>query len=606
MQILHFHEFAKASRDGMLLLDTESKIIALNKAACMMFDQCEEALVQTSLVEHVCDTAKNLFSTPSPFVVEQSITFDLKASKETLRVSVEASFGALQEGISLVVMRDVTERKYHELEQMQYQIHVETEHNLFLDGPVTVFRWRNEAGWPVDFVSENVKVLLGLDAHTLKETCFRDVMHPEDHLRITKLMEKHLAEESQNIILTYRVIARDGSLKWVYENSRFLRDASGDVSHIFGYLIDITREKQIEAEQKTQEQLLVQQSRMAVMGEMIDAIAHQWKQPLSVLSLHAQNLPSMHQFNELNEEGIGNLSRKMMDQVMYMSRTIEDFRTFFEPSCKIHDFRAYDALKEVLRLVESQLYHHNIDVIIEGDKGLSVRGYPNEFKQVFINLLMNAKDAIVKTDRREGKIQIVIEPYENLVQVRVYDDGLGIEPKMLPDKLFNAYTTSKSGGGGIGLYLCKTILESHMHGKIRAFNHEGGACLEVMVPEGGRLQGLTLLVGAPMSEETRYQKQFQSFGSVVVLGITENILKSIYTAPEQFDVLIMDLTCPGMIEATEVMRLIRHRAPRIKMAAVGDRKYKEYCESFVDGFFESDATQAKQLERWLLEVGITS
>jgi signal transduction histidine kinase len=253
-----------------------------------------------------------------------------------------------------------------------------------------------------------------------------------------------------------------------------------------------------------QEQILIQQSKLAALGEMIGAIAHQWRQPLNAISMITQDLRDAYKYGEFNENYLFNSVDKTLEQVRHMSVTIEDFRNFFMPSKEKVHFKLNSAVKEVIHLTHDQMMKAHISVSLdcrydaarkpgEGahsktcacEPELAVYGYPNEFKQALLNIMANARDAIVNKRRQDASAG-ARPPASKTVMLEIRDTGGGI-PSGILAKLFEPYFTTKEGEGtGIGLYMSKVIIEKNMGGLIRASNGEKGAVFTIELPvEGG-------------------------------------------------------------------------------------------------------------------------
>ncbi len=241
------------------------------------------------------------------------------------------------------------------------------------------------------------------------------------------------------------------------------------------------------AEVRRKDKLLIQQSKMAAMGEMIGAIAHQWRQPLNALGLMIQDFKISYQLNDLNDEYVNKITGDAMTQVRHMSKTIDDFRNFFRPDKPKAVFVLQDTIEEALKIVAPQLDNAKITVIRNSEQTpLKVDGYENEFKQVVLNLITNAKDAIVEKKDDGGKLEIGVVADAAKAILTVNDNGGGIKDEAL-DKVFEPYFTTKDQGKGtgIGLYMCKMIIEDNMNGSIFAFNVDGGARFQVELTLAG-------------------------------------------------------------------------------------------------------------------------
>lgn len=232
------------------------------------------------------------------------------------------------------------------------------------------------------------------------------------------------------------------------------------------------------AKRREQEQLMIQQSKLAALGDMLGAIAHQWRQPLNAMGLLVQDIKEAYVYGELDEQYIDTLVKNAMGQVDFMSKTIDDFSNFFKPSKTKTLFDLKSAIDEVISLLSSQMRNHNLTITFDVQEGLSsesfmILGYPNEFKQVMVNILANAKDAIEERRQKErgldGTIRINLSQKEDQIMLTVEDNGLGIPQEVL-ERIFEPYFTTKEQGKGtgIGLYMSKVIIENNMEGKIVA------------------------------------------------------------------------------------------------------------------------------------------
>lgn len=269
----------------------------------------------------------------------------------------------------------------------------------------------------------------------------------------------------------------------------------GGRRHAIGILRDITKRKQAEdalqhlnatleqrvadevAKNREKDHLLIQQSRLAAMGEMVHNIAHQWRQPLNALMLQLANLRDEYLYGELTpellEENIASANRL----IMRMSTTIDDFRDFFRPSREKKLFSLTRAVESAVQLIEASLHHDNVTVQCEWVDEVLAMGYTNEFSQVILNLLSNAKEAL----RAGGEVSIRVWREGEWGKVAVRDNGAGIPPEVMP-KIFDPYFTTKDKGSGIGLYMSKKIVEN-MGGEIAAANvPAGGAEFVISLP----------------------------------------------------------------------------------------------------------------------------
>jgi len=247
------------------------------------------------------------------------------------------------------------------------------------------------------------------------------------------------------------------------------------------YLEATERLKTVEA-LREKEKMLIQQNRQAAMGEMIGNIAHQWRQPLNTLGLYTQKLGIFYGSPSFNKEFLDNSIAKSMDIIMHMSKTIDDFRNYFKPEKEKADFYVIGAIKSALSLLEGNFNNPKITIdFVEHDHPV-INGYQNEFAQVFLNIMNNARDAMIERGIADGRIIIKIYSENNCAVVTVADNAGGIPDEVI-NKVFDPYFTTKGPqvGTGIGLFMSKTIIEKNMGGRLTVYNTDVGAEFRIVV-----------------------------------------------------------------------------------------------------------------------------
>jgi signal transduction histidine kinase len=303
------------------------------------------------------------------------------------------------------------------------------------------------------------------------------------------------------------VVRPNGTVRTLHSQGKVITDQEGNVLTIIGTAQDVTTRKKAEEVLKKKHQelrqltrilgnrveeevvknrqkdyLLIQQSRQAAMGEMIGNIAHQWRQPLTTVSLLVQNLSETFQHGHFNQEFLDQTIEHATRVIQYMSQTIDDFRNFFKPDKDKTEFSLQEAIQKAISFVEPSMKYHEIEISVEADDGITVIGYPNEFAQVLLNILSNAKDVFL--DRKVAKPHITIKACrrKNRTVVTVSDNGGGIHEEIL-DRIFEPYFTTKElgKGTGVGLYMSKTIVEKHMEGRLSARNIKEGAEFKIEI-----------------------------------------------------------------------------------------------------------------------------
>ena len=236
-------------------------------------------------------------------------------------------------------------------------------------------------------------------------------------------------------------------------------------------------------ESKQKDMALLQQSRLAQMGEMLSIIAHQWRQPLSEVSGIFMELETASHFGKADTKLIKESAKDADKLLSYMSRTIDDFRHFFKPSKAKEIFGVQKACEEAFSLAQAVLKNSHIALHVKIFDLPHIEGYPNEYAQVILNLILNAKDVVMERNVREPQIWVEIgRSSEGSSLVCVMDNGGGIEEGNLK-MVFEPYFSTKkaSQGSGLGLYMAKMIIEQNMGGKIEVENGPLGAKFSVEV-----------------------------------------------------------------------------------------------------------------------------
>lgn len=230
------------------------------------------------------------------------------------------------------------------------------------------------------------------------------------------------------------------------------------------------------------EQILMHQSRLASMGEMIGNIAHQWRQPLTELGALLMNLQVLWDKKKLDNAMFEDRISRCENSITYMSKTIDDFRNFFATDKQKELYCINDAIKKAVLLIESALKNHHITLIVKEEHRCMTQGYPSQFSQAILNIISNAKDILLERFIVEPTIWIEITCKEDKASIRIADNGGGISIEPI-EKVFEPYVSTKHAmsGTGIGLYMSKTIIEKNAQGSLKAYNSDIGAVFEIII-----------------------------------------------------------------------------------------------------------------------------
>ncbi len=246
---------------------------------------------------------------------------------------------------------------------------------------------------------------------------------------------------------------------------------------------EITKEVYLEKELREKEELMLSQSRNAAMGEMISMIAHQWRQPITAISMSANNIIADIDLEMFEEKEIKKIAENISSQTQFLSKTIDDFRNFFRKDKLPNEFEFKELIDELSSIMLASLKNNGIEFRIEDiDGNLKLKTYKRELLQVLLNIVKNAKEALCEKDIENRYIDLKLVKVNDKFKLIISDNAGGIKEENL-DKVFNAYFTTKDdfNGTGLGLYMSKMIVEKHLNGSLKAYNNEEGAVFEIII-----------------------------------------------------------------------------------------------------------------------------
>lgn len=326
---------------------------------------------------------------------------------------------------------------------------------------------------------------------------YLECIHPDDVEMLT-LKSKGAMDARRNI--KYRVINKQtGKTYWLLSQYQPIAEKNGQVQFVCGIISDITPVVEAENEKVMHQQVVAQQSKFASLGEMIGSISHQWRQPLNTVYLCMQMLQETLEDDEPDKEAAEKYIADSMKLIEHMSETIDDFRDFFKTNKKLEPFDAPRTVQHILRMISPQLKSHKINFHLDCRCSLRsfscvnnfdpgnppcrnlINGIANEFKHAVLNLIQNAKEALILSGKPQKDIFISMKSENGQFIISIADNAGGI-PADFISKIFDAYITGKEDGTGMGLYMTKTIIEEKMNGTVTAENTETGAKFTITLP----------------------------------------------------------------------------------------------------------------------------
>ncbi len=363
-----------------------------------------------------------------------------------------------------------------------------------ISGVIYQYRLRPDGSACVPYASEAIRQIFRLSADEVRDDASKIFMllHPDDAQGVFESIQES-ASHLSIWLYEFRIYFEDGTLRWLHGNAIPEKEEDGSVLW-HGYIDDVTDRKfmenelkalnelldaqvekevtarvQIEKEQESERQMLIQKSKLSSMGEMMGAIAHQWRQPLNALNINIQNLDDDCDEGLIDRAFIDEFIKKNKQIILFMSKTIDDFRNFFKIDKEKKKFSALEAVYETIGLQMAQLANHSIDIDVDGED-MMLFGFRGEFQQVILNIINNAKDTILEQKVSPGSIRIILAQKE----IAIENNGGNI-PEGVLERIFEPYYTTKTQGVGIGLYMSKVIIEKNMGWKLTAENVAHGA-----------------------------------------------------------------------------------------------------------------------------------
>lgn len=355
-------------------------------------------------------------------------------------------------------------------------------------GRIVIFRWLNDENLTVKFVSKSIHSYGYKSSDFINGNIqYFNLVHKDDIASLKAVIKKAIKNDANSFTNIHRVVDSSKNIKWVYNRTILVKDDYGKVISLYGYLNDITKMKlneeelkqkvQIEVEKNIKkDRLIVQQNKLASMGEMLGNISHQWRQPLNNINLLLYFIRD--NFDNFSKEELNDSIKSAKIQIDYMSQTIDDFRNFYQPTKDKRIFDIKDSIIKSSKITQSLFERNNISLEINGDD-IKINSYENEFEQVIVNILNNASDAKLIKDKNisfDAKVLINVYKENDKFIVISISNNCGNANSNVLDKMFEPYFTTKfeDQGTGIGLYMTKTIIEKNMNGTIDAFNKDDG------------------------------------------------------------------------------------------------------------------------------------
>jgi two-component system C4-dicarboxylate transport sensor histidine kinase DctB len=484
---------------GYIIMNSKGRITEVNESAAALLGTSKSVIKGSYLNNFIIS---NELAAYSSYLlrcrrsrVREDIELHMCTSGKTIPVQLSTvTFLSAEGAISLrTALIDVSERKKMEaLEESRRRL------QMIMDIiPVPIIYLNADLRF--EYGNGPFCAKWGLSAEDLKGKTVRGLLGDRVFLQVEPHLQRALTGEE----VSYEMEHDYGPPMGIrYVSAAYVphHGSDGTVIGLVAAIVDLTERRMLEealreahdeqerqvaertAELREKDQLLLHQSRQAALGEMINNIAHQWRQPLNALGLIIQSLSMEFETGTFNGESLENMERKAMDIIYHMSQTIEDFRNYFKPDKEIVLFSVARAVSRTVSLVGDSLRNHHIEIEVNALDEPFINGFPNEFSQVLLNMLINARDALLERRVSDPKVIITIRSEDGKAVVIITDNAGGI-PEHIMDRIFDPYFSTKGPdkGTGVGLFMSKGIIEKNMGGRITVRNTGDGAEFRIEV-----------------------------------------------------------------------------------------------------------------------------
>jgi two-component system cell cycle sensor histidine kinase/response regulator CckA len=353
---------------------------------------------------------------------------------------------------------------------------LERERALFAEGPVVVFRWRAADGWPVEHVSSNVLHLFGWPAEAFLsgQVPYASVIHPDDLARVGEEVATHAASGGTHFEQDYRIVDREGNVRWLFDQTRVLRDDAGGVTHFLGYVFDVTARRRAEAALRERDEQLAHAQRTEALGRLAGGVAHDFGNLLTALGGHLDlarsHLPSDHPAQRSLA-----IARRTVDRGAALTGQLLAVARRQPAHPRALDLAA--AVREAVEFLGPLL---GDDLVVNFDAApepLRVRADPTQLQQVLLNLALNARDAMPAG----GSLTFATHARGAEAALTLTDTGVGMD-EATAARVFEPFFSARAGGTGLGLATVAAIV-AESGGRIRLESAPGrGTTVEVVLP----------------------------------------------------------------------------------------------------------------------------
>lgn len=477
-------EIVNNSWDGIAIIDKNSKFLYVNNAFSPILGFTKDEFLKKNFISFITDEHKEDFEN----LMQENILNKYQSEVQVICERKDKQKVYLQITISLMLnqeffvinARDITKQISDDEILNNYVISTHTD----LNGAITK-------------ASKAFCLLSGYSKKELIGNSYSFMKHPDMEESVyTDLWETIKNGQAWSGKLKY--LKKDLSYFWVNVKIKQIYNKYGDTTGFTSLMFDITNELLLKDDKKTLEakmdeatvtieqkdKILVHQSKLAIMAETLQMVSHEWRQPLNVISIQAQKIELDYTINDnIDEEELLQTLRNINDKANELSNTIEDFQGYVNLKSEKRTANSLDIIQRAISTFNNDPHSKDIKFIKETVETPEFETYANELSTVLVNIFINAKESIIKNNIQEGAIKLKEYYKGNTIYFEISDNAGGINEDII-DKIFDPYFSTKEEchGVGLGLYMCKTIIEMHFNGVIGAKNSEDGANITIALP----------------------------------------------------------------------------------------------------------------------------
>lgn len=477
-------EIVNNSWDGIGIIDKESKFIYVNNAFSPILGYSKDEFLNITFLSLIIGEYKESFSELMHQNIKNKYTSEVQVvckRKDGQKVYLQLTISLmLNEKFFVINAKDITKQISDDeiLDNYVISSHID------LNGDITK-------------VSKAFCSLTGYDKDELIGKTHTIIKHPDmdDKTYIDLWKTVNNNEQWSGKI---KNIKKDGTLFWVNTKIKPMYNKYGDITGFTSLMFDITNElllkddkETLEAEVdiaqneiKQKDKILMQQSKLAIMAETLQMVSHEWRQPLNIISLQAQKVELDYSLGEeVDKDQVVNVLNNIKEKADELSQTIEDFQSFINLKSEKEPANPRDIIEQAVKIFKSDPQSENIDFLKDTVETPNFETYSRELTTILVNILINAKEAIIRNNIKTGVIKLKEYYLNNMIYFEVSDNGGGINHEII-DSIFEPYFSTKESqhGVGLGLYMCKIIIEMHFNGKIEVKNHNTGATFKIALP----------------------------------------------------------------------------------------------------------------------------